>query len=175
MSVGWSADAQAELRKNTFRHEWQVFLDIETSGGAYGSYVYDVTDRVVKAGKIIRQTSIIEKDFKMGQTTWVFNNHDGYLSPNRFLVRDDVDNVWQYRDTGEASPYDCKMRVDLKLYLPDGATETKTFFQGKIKEISHIHEGDLLAVEITAVWDQLDPLDQVFTHEDGKSVTHVVT
>ena len=175
MSVGWSGAAVTQIRKNTFKHEWLAYLDIMSSGGAYGSYVQDVTDRIVKIGKITRQTSIIEKDFKLGNTTVILNNHDGYLSPNRFLVRTDIDNIWQDRDTGEASPYDCKLRVDLKVWLDDGATETKVFFKGKINEVSHIHEGDLVAVEITGVGDQLDPLDQIFTHDDGDSVMHVVT
>ena len=105
MAVGWSASAVTQIQKNTFKHEWLVYLDIESSTGTYGSYVYDATDRVVKIGKITRQSSIIEKDLKMGETTVILTNHDAYLSPNRFLVRDTVDNVWRYRDSGEASPY----------------------------------------------------------------------
>ena len=175
MSVGWSDAAKAVIQSNTFKHEWLAYLDIMSSGGSYGSYVQDVTDRVVKLGKITRQTSIIEKDLKLGDSTVILNNHDTYLSPNRFPSRNAVDNIWRDRDSGEASPYDCKLRIDLKIWLTADSTETKTYFKGKIKEISQIEEGDLVAAEITAVWDQLDPLDKTSTHDDGDSVMHVVT
>lgn len=172
MSMGWSGTAETAMLENTVHHEWRVYIVVAGTGGE----TVEITDRLHSIGRIARSTSILDKDWKFDETTITVLNHDAYMTPNRFLISSGMTNIWQERTAGEAEPEDCMLQVDLSVLLPDGSWETKTMFEGKIREINDIHEGELLAVEITAIWSQLDPLDITLTHkDDGDSVSHTVT
>lgn len=173
--MAWSSLAKSVMAGSHFEHEWRTYIIVDGAGGM----TVELTDRTHKIGKIKRSTSIIERDWRLNEVGVVFENADNYLTPNRWGILRPAHplwspghyaNIWQERTQGEAVATDCHMRIDLSILLPDGTWETKTMFRGRITEVNQIYEDELIGAEITAVWDQIDALDTVFTHDDGDSV-----
>jgi len=174
MSVGWSSEAQAAILAGC-RVLFTYHIDIEQGGGVWGLNIIDVTDRVQEdgMGRIKKTSSVIEKDWELTPTTVLCDNADAYFTPNMVLgSRDQLENIWQSRASGEADPRDCILVIKQVVWLTDGTTETKERFKGKIIELNPIIDEGRISMELVARIHLVDDLDSVFTTEDGFSTSH---
>ena len=174
MSVGWSSEAKALLEGGSAKVKWIAKLDIpRASDGAYGIYQKDVTDFTLRIGNLKYFSSIVEKNWKLSPVILVVENTDAYFTPNYFGgARDQINNVWRFRDSGEADPEECKVILIEGVKLSDGTWEEITRFQGMVQKINLIDSRAGVFCEITAMDDSLDALNKTLDYSDGDEETY---
>jgi len=165
----WSTDAVAALRAGC-PVEYLVYIDVVDSGGDYGNYMHDITNRVMGIGPIRRSSTIIEKNFKTYPNTVIVKNEDKYFTAEWYYGdRAGLANtIWKDRDAGEADPEDCKIKINMRLTLPDRTTETMPLYEGRITLVNYIQSKRESICEIVSRDDAFDDLDYEFDYADGK-------